>query len=1300
MRQALVLALWSTTVLAGPCKPSRPSTPSSHSALPGTDYPIFPGAPSSHHDLTTLSQDTALQTSTVSVNDGNRDSQLSLPSISSESSWSTPEIPSDSIGLPVGSLTDSPVSLSSSAPPGEQSQGTGTHIQASSGVVHNSETSFQDLGSTEQIPVTKPGSVPGDASAGASGTATASNQDGTTQNVPATGTSLTFTGGVSGDISSTGLFSTREPKTTGGSQEATTDRSATTSDGYGASISTATSDLQEVISSGLKTSATSREDAEDSSVHLTKTAPASITTTYPNDVETSGLNSGNFTPALPENTASNGQTFGHGDLSPTSNSGELTESQSFTVPTRSDDTRSTTTGLQDAISGSPNTSADISSDQTWDSRVTSVGPEYTSTAGNTSNGNEPSGIESEHPIATQSSAIRTASETSDTTSDAVPGEQETTAAQASSATEIFSNPLGVTTNEPVVTTSSDHELASTAIMATGAPSVTANPITTAISTGTPLPIVTDVPPEFTATTVSDHPEWTSNTWITTTSGDSSEPTIVPVLVGCKKCGGSGSGIVLFHSPKVTGTWFKFPGLPKFSFPCIPPECTTAPSTSESGSDEEEDDDDKSSSTACSDLATVTDCFVACTTYTGPAGASITPDCSTTCTKTHTGCSVTGTTTTSSAQACGPSGDSECRTCKLSFDDGLGTESLQRRNLERRGGVDIQKKIGKCAWKATASTPGMPRFPAYPGGNLVLDNEAEISSKNTALNAIKRWWRTTTDSDCVPTLHHISEAQFPRGLDGDEGPSIDHVYEKSMLLDFWNHIIDPNAVSVVGMKTGSPSKINCDDIKSYGGINSGTNLIQNVFDAYPRSSENVNPGAARYTEDFIGMDQWTNGIAKALVVSPEDINSMLKKRTKMVDTSMTLSEVKKWIIPKLELLERLGIGVEMWNYQEAIDAVVRQNQRIYARLIDMDDNAKNCMNDDAVKNNVWSFAAKYKHYMENRFTGSEDHSINQVIVRAKTQLLSDLSKDIANAGNNPNVPATDLKSWKARLSNMADPNRAWEVTGITWDWTYVSKRDGSGLSCDRPIPSATSEESTTFATSTRMTSEESTTDETSVSTETTAVTSSEEVSSSTEDSPSSTTQDERGEFTDFPTLTQQVPDVTISTPEGSSCVETATFTQCALGTGGHGEACVERESCRSWINTETTSTTSASPTPTLEEPDPSLNEKHCYDKGQKSNYEAITYAAESFCRKVKNDKIQGPVWSNYTLNDKEQPNQGYHFKLSLSVYEGCVWTADYDDCMRYMRVPIDSCDCSAKGNKQGGWVENNCIYAQIDPNSGI
>ena len=46
------------------------------------------------------------------------------------------------------------------------------------------------------------------------------------------------------------------------------------------------------------------------------------------------------------------------------------------------------------------------------------------------------------------------------------------------------------------------------------------------------------------------------------------------------------------------------------------------------------------------------------------------------------------------------------------------------------------------------------------------------------------------------------------------------------------------------------------------------------------------------------------------------------------------------------------------------------------------------------------------------------------------------------------------------------------------------------------------------------------------------------------------------------------------------------------------------------------------------------------------------------------------------------------------------TYDYDECIRYMKVGIDSCDCGGENDKQGGYVTNNCIKARIDPQAGI
>lgn len=153
-------------------------------------------------------------------------------------------------------------------------------------------------------------------------------------------------------------------------------------------------------------------------------------------------------------------------------------------------------------------------------------------------------------------------------------------------------------------------------------------------------------------------------------------------------------------------------------------------------------------------------------------------------------------------------------------------------------------------------------------------------------------------------------------------------------------------------------------------------------------------------------------------------------------------------------------------------------------VDMDENAKDCMNDDAVIHGVWSFADKYQAFMTDRFAGNQPHSMNQGVIYSKNKLLAALSTDVANAAKIPNIPQGELTSWQKRLANMQDANRAWEVS-ITFVWAgpTTSKRDTDSLSCDRPNPSLTTEstiepttDSTTFATSVRTSSDITTTSE--------------------------------------------------------------------------------------------------------------------------------------------------------------------------------------------------------------------------------
>ncbi|KLO86339.1 Uncharacterized protein LW93_11113 [Fusarium fujikuroi] len=953
-------------------------------------------------------------------------------------------------------------------------------------------------------------------------------------------------------------------------------------------------------------------------------------------------------------------------------------------------------------------------------KTTALGSDHTSAVGTPSEGTQTEADNGAH----------TTTHGEDATSKPTTNNPDTSSAQVSRGNDQSSNANTVTTasatatqtgsNDTPTTSKGGDETPTTKAQSDDIPPITSNPGTTA-NDAKLAPTITDAPEGLAPTTIGGHPEWVSNTWITTT-GDNSETTVVPVLVGCPGCGGKGSGIVLFGFPKTTGTWFKLPGLPKFKFPCIPPFCTTRPDTPKEGDDGDDDDDDKSSATTCTDKATVTDCFVACTTYTGPAGSTITPECKTTCTKTHTGCDVVGTTTTSSAAACGPSGESACQSCERKLVSEVEPEESEEDTEEDSDESDLEKRAPKKKAKPFVNVGGCgklaknPKFPEYLGGPTILNLDENIIPDDSPLKDIKRWWLTTTDENCSPVLNgNLPATEFSSRLNGGTA-SIDHVYEKSMLLDYFKHIIDTTGPDVKGATDSSPRvKISCNDIKAYGGANadSSDNLLQKVFDAYPgvkKSSDNNNPTAVespQYLDDFIGMDQWTNGDAKGFVANAEDVRAQCDKLVESgidVKAGTSQSDAETRIERKLGRLEKIAIGIAMFSVSEAKEAMIRQNHRIHARLIDIDNNAKGCMDDPAVKNGIWSFAEAYKTFMASRFDGTETWSINNAADYGKTKLIEKLTSDLAAAASVAGADSPQwqakLGQWKARFKEMTD-STVWAVPVPNWTWeTAVAKRDGDGLSCKRPIPTSTSSEEpttskepTTFATSVRTTSDGPNTEEPS-----SEEPSSSETTTSSSVKPGPTIGQRPGWLTDAPTLTDRISP-TISTPDGSSCTKTVTETMCNLGTGRHGPACVTHSRCDSWVNTKTTS--KPSPSPTLASPKFSENILRCNKSGQASNPNAISYAAQSFCRDiVAKNKNNGYYWSNDRLEGKKVPSTGYHFQLDFSVRKNCLWKANYDECMKYMNVAIDGCNGRSKSDKLGGWVRDNCIEAIINPKPGI
>lgn len=445
---------------------------------------------------------------------------------------------------------------------------------------------------------------------------------------------------------------------------------------------------------------------------------------------------------------------------------------------------------------------------------------------------------------------------------------------------------------------------STYITGTDIPTSPTTPDITATQTGeSELSItstMTEPPTDFFHTTVSNHPEWTTNTWITTTSPGSSDATIVPVLIGCPICGGPGVGIVLFGFPKIIRTLFHFPGLPKFSFPCIPvlSSCSTPPKTHPDdggdGDDDGDDDDHKTSeiesSTAastCTVEMTASDCVVACTTYTGPSEASAAPECSTTCYSTYTGCSVTGITSTTSTEACSATGGAACLTCRKPLDDDdqpdddddqpdddddqpddneipsikranfkrtqiEGTAILRSGIVRRTGSLEKRGNPEALKWKGCTLTrpPVIPGF--IPGGALLT---GQVAGTLSAAHLMIHKWLIYENSGPPLCFHTLSDIPVVPAykIAEDIDSTVDHAYEKKWLTAFLRQIVDPSVDTVQGLSDGERMKINCDDLKYYIDDAPDSNLLDDVTNQFPSDTQ--------FTDDLIGMEQWVNSDAK-------------------------------------------------------------------------------------------------------------------------------------------------------------------------------------------------------------------------------------------------------------------------------------------------------------------------------------------------------------------------------------------------------------------------------------------------------
>ncbi|KAI6756976.1 hypothetical protein HG530_011574 [Fusarium avenaceum] len=532
----------------------------------------------------------------------------------------------------------------------------------------------------------------------------------------------------------------------------------------------------------------------------------------------------------------------------------------------------------------------------------------------------------------------------------------------------------------------------------------------------PTATVTNQPVD--STCISDRPEWTQNTWITTTSKGASEATVVPVIVG-EDCDD-----IIFGLPPIAGVVFKRPGRPGISFPCIPsldPRCAAPPVVHQGGSSDDgegEGDDDSESLTE---------------SYT----------------------SAVSTTSTTSAESCPTGGSCACTLPPVDPDVVDEEESdlwaSDTKGLLRRGNPKPKDMLGLGPnGKGLCPIKGKLKFPGYPKGRSLLtrDMKGKLSAKE---NEISRWY--VYENECRNSYKQVDASTYSNmfeKLEGDNSASTDHVYEKSFLKDFFAVILSQEVPSVKESPDIDREQITCDDLNYYvwDEVNN-INRLQAAFDTYPSDK--------KWLEDLVGMQQALNGGPKGGIVTTFGGNSVKT----LTDNKMRDPNYSTWgavedslNIYLFPFIEKIYVGIQLFNDPVLVAAMLRQNKRVYSAFLDLD-HTISCYEGMG----KWSFAERFKSYMESRFTGQEDYSINRWAIYAKDNITPIIQ------GYLDNLPAYDddetqadeqrrmVALWTQRFQKAM--SAAYTVE-FSWDWTVgetgIAPRAG-GI-CRRPTASLT------------------------------------------------------------------------------------------------------------------------------------------------------------------------------------------------------------------------------------------------------
>ncbi|KAK1703500.1 LOW QUALITY PROTEIN: pectate lyase superfamily protein-domain-containing protein [Colletotrichum lupini] len=157
-------------------------------------------------------------------------------------------------------------------------------------------------------------------------------------------------------------------------------------------------------------------------------------------------------------------------------------------------------------------------------------------------------------------------------------------------------------------------------------------------------------------------------------------------------------------------------------------------------------------------------------------------------------------------------------------------------------------------------------------------------------------------------------------------------------------------------------------------------------------------------------------------------------------------------------------------------------------------------------------------------------------------------------------------------------------------------------------------------------------------------------------------------------------------------------------------------CEQPLESKTTTTRAQTTQPSqptakpLKQADAKHNNVKCYGEGRKMSNIRLQNGINSFCKNIGSDvgvqardldgraaAGQQQLMGRYKKESIKPFSGQEEISFSFEVLDGCSWTFSMDECTRYFKTPVDSCNCGGENGKQGGYGSNNCLRWKTDPN---